>query len=103
MDSADTRTAHWQLHVTAWHSSGQSQATYCREHGLVKSQFSYWKRKLMPEEAAPPQSQSTGFIAVQRMEAQSSGLTVRFPNGVTLAGIHETDLHFVQELSRVWL
>jgi hypothetical protein len=103
MGSSDTRTAHWQLHITAWQSSAQSQATYCREHGLVKSQFSYWKRKLMSKEAAPRQSQGTGFIAVQRLEAQSSGLTVRFPNGVTLVGIHATDIQFIQELSRVWL
>ena len=105
MSSENARIIHWQRHVAAWQGSGQSQAVYCRKHGLSGSRFSYWKRKLMAEETAPQRIQGAGFIAVQREDPdpRPSELTVRFPNGVALEGIHEANLQLVRELSKEWL
>jgi hypothetical protein len=37
---------YWQEHITGWRASGLSQADYCRRHGISKSTFWLWKRKL---------------------------------------------------------
>lgn len=37
---------YWQQHISAWRHSGQSQAAYCRTHGLKHHQMVYWKRRL---------------------------------------------------------
>lgn len=36
----------WQDHIKFQQESGLSQAAYCRNHNLVCSRFSYWKKKL---------------------------------------------------------
>lgn len=38
--------AKWERHVTAWRLSGQTQAQYCKEHGLHPASLSHWARKL---------------------------------------------------------
>jgi hypothetical protein len=37
----------WRRELTAWQSSGLSQAEYQRTHGLTKNALTYWKRKLL--------------------------------------------------------
>ena len=37
---------YWQEHISGWGASGLSQADYCRKHGISKSTFWLWKRKL---------------------------------------------------------
>lgn len=41
-----TRAAQWRAHVSAWRSSGQTQAGYCAAHGLSASALGYWIRRL---------------------------------------------------------
>jgi hypothetical protein len=40
------REARWRGHVQAWQGSGDSQAAYCRQHGLTPAEFSWWKHEL---------------------------------------------------------
>lgn len=41
----------WEHHIESWERSGQSQAAYCREHGLSYGLFAYWKRRLKRPES----------------------------------------------------
>lgn len=36
----------WQQHLESWRSSGTTQVAYCRQHGLSRHAFQYWKHQL---------------------------------------------------------
>ena len=38
--------AYWQGHITGWRQSGASQRTYCEQHELKLSSFTYWRTRL---------------------------------------------------------
>lgn len=40
----------YQQHFNTWKESGLSQAEYCRQNGLSRHRFGYWKRKLSKTE-----------------------------------------------------
>jgi len=42
----------WNKHLKDWSASGRTQVDYCREHGLSRYQFQYWKKRLHPEKPA---------------------------------------------------
>lgn len=46
----------WRQLIDAQAASGQSQIAFCAEHGLSKSSFQHWKRRLKADDipAAPP-------------------------------------------------
>jgi hypothetical protein len=46
--------------VEAWKTSGLTQIAYCREHGIIFSQFNYWVRKLCP--SSEP---ARGFVKIK--------------------------------------
>jgi hypothetical protein len=66
MDTANhmvqERRAFWQEHLTQWHASGLTQVAYCRQQGLNRDQFGYWKKRLL---SAQSPDAAPGFIAVQ--------------------------------------
>ena len=83
-------------HLTAeelrafWRTSRQSQAAYCREHGLTEHRFRYWKQCLAPGLGTQESLNPDGFLPVQ-LTAQptlpvraDSGITVRLPTGLGL-------------------
>jgi len=37
----------WKAHIERWKDSGQTQAAYCRQHGLKPHQFTYWKKRFV--------------------------------------------------------
>ena len=37
---------YWTEHIAGWRASGLSQMDYCQKHGISKSTFGLWKRKL---------------------------------------------------------
>lgn len=41
----------WEREVTAWRSSGLTQAAYCKQRGLHPASMSHWARRLAPESA----------------------------------------------------
>jgi len=59
--SSSLTAEQWQMHLTAWQSSGSAQADYCKEHGLVVHNFWYWKNKLSSA-AQSPRAQSAKIV-----------------------------------------
>jgi len=51
MRAKSSDTSFWQHHLEKRTTSGLTQAAYCRQQGLVLSQFGYWHRKLSVEHA----------------------------------------------------
>ncbi|MDZ7640642.1 MAG: hypothetical protein U5J62_01235 [Desulfurivibrio sp.] len=41
-----TKRRFWAAHVAAWQHSGLTQTAYCREYGLSRHAFGWWRRKL---------------------------------------------------------
>ena len=107
MASAENNTAHdfWQLHITQWQASGLSQASYCRQQALVKSQFSYWKRKFLADSDPVIPEPKAGFARVQ-VAAHittpiSPGLSLCFRDGIQLTGIAQDNIALAQQLIEV--
>jgi hypothetical protein len=44
----------WQAHIESWSKSGLTQSEYCRQRQLSRDAFTYWKRRLHPEQKAEP-------------------------------------------------
>jgi len=44
--SPSGRSAYWQDLVDEWSRSGQTQAAFCRAHGITYGSFGWWKRRL---------------------------------------------------------
>ena len=45
--------AEWQRHLAVWRANGQTQAAYCRRHGVNEQRFSWWKRRLEKQPPGP--------------------------------------------------
>ena len=74
----------WREHLAAWKTSGLSQAAYCRQHGLMQSDFSWWKRETVRRDhgaSAPP-----AFVPMQVELAplESQGFELLLSGGRTL-------------------
>ena len=101
-DTQDLSTQ-WLPHIEAWEKSGQSQAAYCRENGLVHTRFTYWKLKLRPTAPSHEADPAPGFVPVRVLGQAPAGLTLRLPNGVTVEGISDDNLSLAQRLAGTWL
>ena len=71
--------------------SGQTQAAFCREHGLSVPTFSSWRRKRREAESLP------GFRAVRVVgfPPAAAGPLVRLPDGIEIvlpAGVSPAEL-----------
>ena len=47
--SGESPRQFYQKHLAKWKDTGLSQAEYCRQNGLIRHRFGYWKRKLFKE------------------------------------------------------
>jgi len=69
MDTANRalreRRAFWQEHLTQWQASGMTQVAYCRQHGVNRDQFGYWKKRLLSARSSGTAPRGADFIAVQ--------------------------------------
>lgn len=84
--------------VLAWEQSGLGQMEYCRQKGLVFSQFNYWVRKLRPK----PEP-SGGFVAikVKREHPDHRGkpaLELVLPGGARVNFYHPVDPAFIKSI-----
>lgn len=72
----------WVDVVKSWRLSGLSQREYCRRHGHVATQLSYWQRRLCKElELSPKES----FIELKRADELNVNIVeLEFPNGLLL-------------------
>lgn len=71
----------WSAHVQAWQSGGDTQAAYCRAHGLSLASFGYWRRKLAGQ--AQPVSAAVLPIRVAPAVREPSA-EICLPNGIML-------------------
>lgn len=60
------KRAEWLQHVSAWHTSGLTQAAYCREHQLNATTFNGW---ILRGQAVSP---ATGPLTTVPVVIQSS-------------------------------
>lgn len=92
---------YWQQHITAWQTSGQSGAAFCREQNLSYHRFCYWRQKLAPPrrtEAAPSLS---GFAKVVPTSIPAMGeLHVSLPGGITISGLHADNITLLGAILR---
>lgn len=68
----------WQNHISAWQSSGLSQAQYCQQHEIKFHNFAYWRTRL--NQAAKPAAKllKLGGLSV------SSRVVMSLPQGIRL-------------------
>jgi hypothetical protein len=55
----------WVKHIKLKQASGLTRAAYCRTHGLVLCQFSYWEQKLKPAQSKPTLSELHTLLPVK--------------------------------------
>lgn len=95
----------WKLHLVQWQASGLSQAKYCRQQALHPNQFSYWKRKLSVACNPVELESKAGFTRVQvatdSITPSSSGLSLRFSDGLQLTGIAQNTMALTMQLIEV--
>jgi len=86
----------WEKHIAAWRRSDLSQAEYCRNNGLVKSRFWYWRKRFdrhgteditfVPVTVSPSRtSQSCGAIRV----ITPNGYRIELENGFDPDGMRQ--------------
>ncbi len=92
----------WQTHINQWHSSGTTQAAYCRKHRLKLHQFVYWRSKLnsatISEPDKPADKTDSCFVPVVIEQAARAELTVTLPNGLRIEGIDSDTIILTQKL-----
>lgn len=87
----------WSAHVQAWQCSGDTQAAYCRGHGLSLASFGYWRRKL----TGSVQSASAAVLPIRVAPAvQEARVEVRLPGGIVL-GVAAADPAWLAGLLRL--
>ncbi|MDR0792508.1 MAG: hypothetical protein LBE82_04310 [Chitinophagaceae bacterium] len=69
---------HAHTHIAACRSSELSVGGYCKQHGISKSCYYYWLKRLNT------QNKAKGFIALNIVESSSSSIELTYPNGMQL-------------------
>ncbi|MCG8322162.1 MAG: hypothetical protein MI921_21885 [Cytophagales bacterium] len=65
-----------------WELSGKDRETFCTEHEITLAKFGYWRSQYLAEQRDPVDGQDDGFVAIT--PGITSGLEIRYPNGVTV-------------------
>ncbi len=83
--------AFWEAQVEAWRASGETQAAYCRRHGLSQITFSGWKRRFEHEGVGEQTSEAAALLAVELSDpapepdpSGEAGVTVEMGDDVRL-------------------
>jgi hypothetical protein len=89
----------WRERVAGWTASGLSVRAFCRQHGLIETSFSYWKRELRARDAAAVASPASAsaklpvrkrplakpsppmFVPVTVLPGSTLSVEVRCPSG----------------------
>ena len=78
----------WNEHIKLRHASSLSRAEYCRQHGIICSQFSYWEHKL--------KSCGSGFSSLLPVKLNPDNITpsdAEIKCTLKLKGGHELKIH----------
>ena len=98
----DELNTYWMQQVNAWKASGLPQTTFCKKHDLIYHRFIYWKLKFEgSSQPSPSVTQGSEFVKVLPGGfgfQQASGLTINFPNGMTVDGLSELNLDLACQL-----
>jgi hypothetical protein len=62
----------WQDHVTAWLSSGLSQAAYCKQHEIKFHNFAYWRNRLSPANVPSAKLMKLGAMPTSSVSDQQT-------------------------------
>lgn len=84
----------WSERIAEWETSGLSQSTFCKQHGLVYGTFIYWRSHL--KKITDAEQPAVSFLAVTCKPAKQSTLILK------LNGQHNIELKsgFDSELLR---
>ena len=66
----------WAIHIESWRKSGKTQAQYCRDQGLSRKLFYYWKSKFNDRSADGLSLVPIGIHPIQVHQVRSSFLVV---------------------------
>jgi hypothetical protein len=81
----------WQQHLKAWRSSGDTQVSYCQQHGLSRNAFQYWKQNLEGNgrnqfvELSLSSLLGSGNVVEILLDG---GVQIRVPQGVSSEHLH---------------
>jgi hypothetical protein len=83
-----TKAGEMLHHIDAIRSATQTVEQYCKEHGINKSAYYYWRKRFQKEDTP------VSFVPVSINEAQNNdGVVMNFPNGVSALPFSTTSLH----------
>lgn len=73
--------------MAEWESSGLDRTTFCGEHGIKVSKFSYWRTRY--KKSIQMENQSDRFVPIK--PALKPAIEVVYPNGVKIVLPASTD------------
>jgi len=89
----ESKKAFWKQHFRNWKSSGVTIAEYCRQAGLPKSSFGYWRTKLRRINTP------AGFVEVKLKDsAVGSQIRITLPNRIEISAPSGTDARYLSDL-----
>jgi hypothetical protein len=62
------RESFWREKLSQWWESGQSQAAFCREHGLGENSFSHWKMVIAERDSKGKSEKSGSNIELKGID-----------------------------------
>ena len=71
----------WRAILSAFAGSGLSQKAFCEREGLALSTFSYWKRRLANDDAAPSSEAEAAVIDLGALDDRPEGWAVEIALG----------------------
>ena len=83
-DAKVERERKWREHLAVWKNSGLSQAAYCRQHGLMQSDFSWWKRETVRRDQGASVPPAFVPMQVELAPVESHGFELLLNGGRTL-------------------
>lgn len=85
-----------QLMLADWKASGQSIATYCKEHGIAYHSFFYWQKKLSSSSSL----QKKKFIKLTPSSPSPVLSTeIIYPNGKRIVFHSPVDVSILKQLA----
>ena len=87
--------------LEAQQSSGLSIQSYCQQHNIPFSSFSYWKKKFTTSPSSTPSPKCLVPIKVQSEQRHSSGVSIHLPNGIDVEFSTSEDKVALQMLNTI--
>ena len=88
--------------VAEWESSGLGRKSFCEQHGLKLSTFSYWRSRYNQSNASsPPQTgghRPGSFKRIVPVHPAGFSIELIYPNGVRMILPEGTDLSTISSL-----